>query len=180
MKSSSSSSSFETTCTDGVVATVPGVIHPQLAPAVALASRQNRNRIVIGASLRLWSVEGVADDLGIEPDAAKSLLDVLGISLLKLPGSDKRYCNLYWLESALFAMSTPEHYIRTADGAQDPALIRLHQELAGAMYLAASKEAIRERVKKLAKEMGRGLTSPKKLPMIGKEPKWKDGDYRAI
>jgi hypothetical protein len=159
---------------------VPGCIPKTLAPEVARVSRQNRDRIVVGASLRLWSVEGVAEDLGIEPDAARSLLDVLGLSLLKLPGSDKRYVNLYWVESALFAMSTPESYVRTADGAQDHALIRLHQELAGAMYLASSKEAVRERVKKLAKEMGKGLlTSPKKLPII-KEPKWKEGDYRAV
>jgi hypothetical protein len=170
---------YETTCKDGVVATVPSEIPPMLAPGVALASRQGRERIHVGASLRLWSVDAVAEDLGVEPDAAKALLDALGLNLLKLPGTQKRYVNLYGLESAMFALSLPTSMAVTPDGAQDAALVRLHQELAGAMYLAATKEAVRERVKKLAQELGRGLTTANKVPII-KQPKYRSEDYRAI
>lgn len=141
---------------------------------------QGRERISVGASVRLWSVDAIAEDLGIDYESTEGLLDTLGICLLKLPGTTKRYVNLYWLESALFSFTTPGTFVRTADGAIDPILIRLHQELAGAMYLAASKEAIRERVKKLARAMNKGLTPAKKPPIIVKQPRFSGEDYRAL
>ena len=129
---------------------------------------QGINRISVGASVRLWSVEGVAEDLGLPASAALALLEALGLPLLHLPGAEKRYVNLYALESCLFAMSLPTTMRQTPDGAEDRELIRLHQELAGSVYMAASKEAIRERVKKLARQMGRGLTSKRSRTIIRK------------
>jgi len=127
---------------------------------------QGINRIIIGASVRLWSIEGVAEDLGVSADAALSLLDALGLPRLALPGSPKRYVNLYALESCIFAMSLPTKMSHTIDGSQDPELIRLHQELAGTIYLAGTKEMVRERVKKLAKELGRSINGVK----LGRKP----------
>lgn len=137
-------------------------------PAVQARVAQNSNRIVVGASVRLWSVEAVCEDLTVLPDAARTLLAALGCPLLNLPGTTKQYVNLYGLESALFALSLPTTMKQTPDGTNDPELLRLHQELAGCMYLAATKEAVRERVKKLARQLGRGLTSSKKRPIIKK------------
>ncbi len=118
---------------------------------------QGINRIVVGASVRLWSIEGVAEDLGLPTSAALALLEALGLPLLHLPGAEKRYVNLYALESCLFAMSLPTTMRETPDGTSDEELIRLHQELAGTVYMSATKDAIRERVKKLAVQMGRSL-----------------------
>ena len=131
-------------------------------PAVQVKAVQGSNRIVVGASVRLWSVEAVCEDLTVLPDAARTLLAALGCPLLNLPGTTKQYVNLYGLESALFALSLPTTMKQTPDGTNDPELLRLHQELAGSMYLAATREAVRERVKKLAKAMGRGFLSGKK------------------
>lgn len=138
------------------------------AVAVHQKACQGTNRIVVGASVRLWSVEGVAEDLGVSVDAALRLLEALGLPLIHMPGTEKRYVNLYALESCLFAMSLPTTMRETPDGAVDGELIRLHQELAGSVYMAASKEAIRERVKKLARQMSRGLTSRTRKATIRK------------
>lgn len=144
---------------------IPSDGHTTVAKARML---QGINRVAVGASVRLWSIEGVAEDLGLPANAALALLEALGLPLLHLPGAEKRYVNLYALESCLFAMSLPTTMRQTPDGAEDRELIRLHQELAGSVYMAASKEAIRERVKKLARQMGRGLTSRTKKAIIRK------------
>jgi hypothetical protein len=118
---------------------------------------QGINRISVGASVRLWSEGAVAEALGVDLRAAQALLDALLVPRLNLPGAPHKYVNLYALESCLFAMSLPTTMRETPDGAIDQELIRLHQELAGAVYMTATKEAIRERVKKLALQMGRSL-----------------------
>jgi hypothetical protein len=122
----------------------------------------------VGASLRLSSIEGVALDLGITAEAATGLLATLGCPLVRLPSNPKQYVNVYGFESALFTLTLPPTMCRTADGAQDLDLIRLHQELAGAMYLAATAEAIRERVKKLARAFGKSLTKKTLTPIISR------------
>ena len=146
---------------------VPGV--PAYAgPGVTARALRGSNRITCGASVKLWSIEGVAEDFGVEPDAARSLLETLGLPLLHLPGTDKRYVNLYGLESALFAMTLPEGLSMgeaTASGV-DQALVRLHQELAGVMYLASTREAVRERVKRIAYKMTGRLTRKPRRPII--------------
>jgi hypothetical protein len=140
---------------------VPGV--PAYAgPGVASRAARGSNRITCGASVKLWSVEGVAEDFGVTSDAALSLLEALGLPLLHLPGSDKKYVNLYGLESALFAMTIPGKLVGQANGGQggegqDLGLLRLHQELAGVMYLGATKQMVRERVKRFAQLLGRGM-----------------------
>lgn len=153
------------------IAPAAAAVNAELPSPMQRQVLQGSNRIVLGASVRLWSIEGVAEDLSIPYDAAAGLVTSLGLPVLHLPGSDKRYVSLYALESAFFSLSLPTSMVQTPDGARDPDLIRLHQELAGAMYMAAQKEAIRQRVKKLARQMTRGLTSQGKRPIIGKKKK---------
>lgn len=119
-------------------------------PTVTSKALKGSNRITCGASVKLWSLEGLAEDFGLAVPDIRALVEALGLPLLHLPGSDKRYVNLFALECALFEMTLPD----TLKGSKDNSLVRLHQELAGVMYMAATKEAVRERVKRFAQMAG--------------------------
>lgn len=152
---SEKSTTSTTSCPD--MPDAPGV--PAYAgPTVRSWAARGAMRITCGASVKLWSLEGVAEDFGIEVDAARTLVETLGLKMLHLPGADKVYVNLYCLESALFDMTIADGLVTGPNGDRDHGLIRLHQELAGAMYLAGTKQMIRERVKKMGQRLaGKGM-----------------------
>lgn len=140
---------------------------------------QQANHIRVGASVQLSSIEGLANDWGLHANDIAQLLDILKIPKIKFPGGDKRYVNLYSLETSLFCLGLPEEL--KAQQQSDPSLLRLHQELAGVLYAGATRETIRYRVKQMAKAQGwlkrtkstKGLKSGKRGPIIV------DGEVKA-
>lgn len=127
--------------------------------------------ISVGAGVRMISLEGVGKSFGGAPsEAVLRLLDTLGVPRVRYPGLEgKSYVNLYALESCLFPLGLPKQFANgpnNRNGKSDPELIRLHQELAGVLYNTWTKEAVRQRVKKLAREMCR-LPGSDKISLTG-------------
>jgi len=134
------------------------------------------DNISVGAGVRMLSEEGVAKCFGCELEQARELLDSLGVPRVKYPTGPKKFVNLYALESLLFPLGLPAQFKNgpnNRNGVSDEGLIRLHQELAGVLYSTWTKEAVRARVKKLAKEMlnlpDKALTKPRKSATIRTE-----------
>lgn len=114
------------------------------------------DRINIGASVRQVSLDAVATTFGMTGAEAETLCRALKVPLVAFPGSPKRYINLYAIETALFEIGMPPQ-IRN-----DPALLRVHQELAGAMYGATTRAILMRRIRGLANQLKKSLTPSKK------------------
>jgi len=104
----------------------------------------------------MLSEEGVAKCFGCPLEVALEILDTLSLPRVTYPSGEKKYINLYALESMLFPLGLPKQFRNgpnNRDGVSDMGLLRLHQELAAATYASWTTNAVRARVKKLAKEM---------------------------
>lgn len=116
----------------------------------------------LGAGAHWTRLDVLADMMGTTEKGIRTLLasfpDPLPIA--HFPGmAESRYVLTYAFESAMFALGMPKKIKEQAD------LLRVHQELAGVLYGTLTKEALRERVKMLIKN----LTSSDSKPTIGKQ-----------
>jgi hypothetical protein len=125
----------------------------------------------LGAGAHYIRLDVLADMMGTTEKGIRTLLATLDhIPIAHFPGmSDSRYVLVYAFETAMFALGMPKTIKENAD------LLRVHQELAGVLYGALTKEALRERVK----AMIRGLTSAGDKAIIGKRRKRTRDAYKT-
>lgn len=103
------------------------------------------DRIKVGASVVLISLEGVAAALGTSVEEAEGLVQAWGLVPVYVTPGTKRYVNMYALESFMFAASLPSGMREKASA---------HQELAGVLYGAIQKEVIERRVREASQALG--------------------------
>ncbi len=97
----------------------------------------------------LVSVDGLAMDWGVPEEGVRKLLGLFELPLLRIPGGEKQYVNLWSLEVALFEAGTPN----AAKGSQEA--VRAIHAAAGVVYGTLGKEVIRERLSLLQRSLGR-------------------------
>lgn len=107
------------------------------------------HRIKVGSGVILVSVDGLALDWGVPEEGIRKLLGLFELPLLRIPGGEKQYVNLWSLEVALFEAGTPN----AAKGSQEA--VRAIHASAGIVYGTLSKEVIRERLSLLQRSLGR-------------------------
>lgn len=105
------------------------------------------DRIKVGAGTILVSLNGIAQDWGVPEDSILKLLGHFEIDLIRIPGGDKRYLNLWALEICLFEAGLPKAF----QGNREVTTTLL--ESAGVAYGTATREAVRERIKKIAQQI---------------------------
>jgi len=105
------------------------------------------HRLKIGSGLILVSIDGLSADWGIPEEAVTQVVALFEIPLIKFPGGDKRYVNLWSLELALFEAGLPS----ACKGTQKE--VRAIHAAAGIVYGTLSKEVIRERLNMLRGEL---------------------------
>jgi hypothetical protein len=120
---------------------------------LSVEPKKQPDRIKCGAGLILVSVDGVAEDWGIPEESLQRVLSEFAIPTIRFPGQEKRYVSLWSLEYCLFEAGLPQ----ALKGNQAVATALL--QAAGYCYKAATEQAIRDRVKSLARE----LRKPKSL-----------------
>lgn len=131
------------------------------------------DRIRVGTSVILWDVEAAARLFGVTTEAMQSILDQFHVPILTFTDNPKKYFSQYALEIALFQLGLPA----ALKGERHKLLA--HQEVAGLLYGAATKEAIVLHVKELAKSIHSGdltkkrrratITRPKRVRKPAKE-----------
>lgn len=142
-----------------------------------LAERQSycaplqSSHIVIGASVKLVAVDAIALEWGVTPNDVTRLLDLVEVPRIVFPGGPRKYVSVYALESAIFELTLPDGMKKLGE---DPTqnskeVIRMHQELAGVMYMAGTRQAIKRRVVALGKTLG--LQSGRKSVTIRRKRK---------
>ncbi len=118
----------------------------------------------LGAGAHYTRIDVLADMLGCSEKGIRSLFAIFEIPVCHFPGmADSYYVLTYAFESAMFNLGMP----KGVQGSSD--LLRVHQELAGVLYGTLTKEALKERVKKMIKQ----LTSPGNKATIGRDKKAK-------
>lgn len=102
------------------------------------------DELKIGAAGVFRTLCSLSENLGLPEEAVLKLLGTLKIPLIRFPGGTKRYFLLYALEAALFDLGLPSamHEAR-----------QLHRESAGLLYGHVTKEVVRDRIRRLAKDM---------------------------
>lgn len=115
------------------------------------AEDRQPDRIQIGASLVLVSLEGLAMMLGA-PDTRQleELLRAADIKRLKFPWGPKRYVSLFPLEMGLFQAGMPSGGYTGTDASN---MMVAYQELAGLLYGGLTRKAIADRTKELVKTL---------------------------
>jgi hypothetical protein len=108
------------------------------------------DRLKVGAGTILVSLNGIAQDWGVQEEDILKLLGHFKIDLIKIPGGEKRYLNLWALEYCLFEAGLPEAFRGNRESTK--ALL----ESAAVAYGTATREAVRERVKKIASQIRKG------------------------
>lgn len=121
----------------------------------------------LGAGAHWTRLDILADAMGTTQKGIRTLLATLEppVPAYHFPGmGDSHYVLTYAFESALFALGMPKEIRGNKD------LLRVHQELASVLYGTLTKEALKERVKMMIKE----LTSKSKGSIIGKRRRTRD------
>lgn len=129
------------------------------------------SHLKLGAGAHYTRLDVLADLMGTTEKGIRTLCAILDhIPIAHFPGmSDSYYILTYAFESALFNLGMPKKIKENVD------LLRVHQELASVMYGTLTKEALRERVKMMIKE----LTSAGSDATIGKRKKRSQSTHRT-
>ena len=99
----------------------------------------------VGASVVFKWLPALAKDWGCSESALEDFLSEFGIPLVECPNGGW-YVSLYPLETLLFQKGFPKGWQN-----DDPGLVRAHQELAGVLYGALTRDTIVKRVKALVR-----------------------------
>lgn len=102
------------------------------------------------------SIEALAEDWKVPVRSVERIVGMLKMPFIRWPETEIRYVNLFALEYGLFELTMP----RALQGERK--LMREVHQVAALLYGTLTKEVIRDRVRKLAKEMRGGLGRPKK------------------
>ena len=100
-------------------------------------------RIHLGAGTLLVSVDHLAYAFGVSLEDVRSLLGVLELPVVNLPGNPNQYVNQYALELLLFKAGLP----KVMQG--DAHLCQNLLDHAGTIYGAVKREIIRDRLRRI-------------------------------
>lgn len=132
-------------------------------------------RIQVGG-LVLLAVDALAAEWGLPPEGFERLLATLKIPKIHFPGGERRYLSLYSLEYSLFVLGLPHAMRKGQDPNQkDTTVTDVHFQMAGLLYGTLTIEAVRERVRALAKALGKDQEPARKRSKAARDGRNKVG-----
>lgn len=147
----------------------------EMVGTTATAGGGQPARLQVGG-LVLLAVDAVAAEWGLPLLEFDKLLATLRIPKIHFPGGERRYVSLYPLEYSLFALGLPYAMRGGQDpNAKDPTVVDIHFQLASLLYGTLTVEAVRERVRAMAKAVGRGMEPARKRSKAARDGRKKAG-----
>lgn len=155
----------------------------EIANRPAAAAVKPPTRVQIGG-LILLRTDATAAEWGLTEAAFLALLTTLEVPVVQLDGGGTcgpLWVNCYALEYALFVLSLPMAMRKGGQGAgSDATVVDVHFQMASLLYGTLTREAVRERVRALARAVGKDLRmAPKRGRAAYKGRKQVDKELQA-